>query len=56
MWLAPYKLKVTEQVRSIAEWLDLERLTANGKVATGLGSNPESSDTEDSEGRQMKQC
>ncbi len=34
----------------------LERLTANAKVATVLGSIPASSDTVDSEGRQMKQC
>ncbi len=30
--------------------------TANAKVATVLGSIPASSDTGDSEGRQMKQC
>ncbi len=36
----------------LAEWL--ERLSANAKVATVLG--PESSDTVESEGRQMKQC
>jgi hypothetical protein len=34
----------------------LERLTANAKVATILGSLPASSDTMESEGRQMKQC
>jgi hypothetical protein len=34
----------------------LERLIANAKVATVLGSIPASSDTVDSEGRQMKQC
>ncbi len=33
----------------------LERLTVNAKVATVLGSNPASSDTMESEGRQMKQ-
>ncbi len=32
-----------------------ERLTANAKVATVLGSIPASSDTVESEGRQMKQ-
>ncbi len=36
----------------VAEWL--ERLVANSKVATVLGSIP--SDTVESEGRQMKQC
>jgi hypothetical protein len=34
----------------------LERLTANAVVATVLGSMPASSDTVESEGRQMKQC
>ncbi len=34
----------------------LERLTANAVVATVLGSTPASSDTVESEGRQMKQC
>ncbi len=38
----------------LAEWLD--RLTANAEVATVLGSIPASSDTVESEGRQMKQC
>ncbi len=38
----------------VAEWL--ERLTANAKVATVLGSIPASSVTVESEGRQMKQC
>jgi hypothetical protein len=38
----------------LAEWLD--RLTANAKVATGLGSTPASSDTAETERRQMKQC
>jgi hypothetical protein len=37
----------------LAEWL--ERLTANAGVATVLGSIPASSDTVESEGRQMKQ-
>ncbi len=34
----------------------LERLTANAVVATIQGSIPASSDTVESEGRQMKQC
>jgi hypothetical protein len=34
----------------------LERLTANAEVATALGSIPASTDTVESEGRQMKQC
>ncbi len=38
----------------LAQWL--ERLTANAKVATVLGSIPASSDTVESERRQMKQC
>jgi hypothetical protein len=38
----------------LAEWL--ERLAVNGDVATVLGSIPASSDTVESEGRQMKQC
>ncbi len=38
----------------LAEWL--ERLTANAKVATFLGSIPASSDTGEIEGRQTKQC
>ncbi len=38
----------------LAEWL--ERLTANTKIATVLGSIPASSDTVESEERQMKQC
>ncbi len=33
-----------------------QRLTANAEVATVLGSIPASSDTVESEGRQMKQC
>jgi hypothetical protein len=36
--------------------ISTERLTANAKVATGLGSIPASTDTVVSEGRQMKQC
>ncbi len=38
----------------LAEWL--ERLAANANFATVLGSSPASSDTVQSEGRQMKQC
>ncbi len=38
----------------LAEWI--ERLTANAEVATVLGSILASSDTVESEGRQMKQC
>ncbi len=38
----------------VAEWI--ERLTANAEVATVLGSIPASSDTVESEGRQMKLC
>ncbi len=34
----------------------LKRLTANAKVATVLGSIPESSDTVESEVQQKKQC
>jgi hypothetical protein len=34
----------------------VERLTANAVVATVLGSIPASSDTRESEGRQMKHC
>jgi hypothetical protein len=34
----------------------LERLTVNTAVAIVLGSIPASSDTVESEGRQMKQC
>ncbi len=41
-------------MRSIAEFL--ERLAVNAKGATVMGSIPESSDTVESEGRQMKQC
>ncbi len=40
--------------KNLAEWL--ERLTANAVVTTVLGSIPASSDTVESEGRQMKQC
>ncbi len=39
--------------RDLAYWL--KRLTANVKVATVLGLIPASSDTVESEGRQMKQ-
>ncbi len=38
----------------LAEWL--EHLTANAVVATALGPIPASSDTVESEVRQMKQC
>ncbi len=38
----------------LAEWW--KSLTANAKVAIVLGSIPASSDTVESEGRQMKQC
>ncbi len=52
-------LFVSEQIWPInmrcdlADWL--QRLTANVKIATVLGSIPASSDTVDSEGRQKKQ-
>jgi hypothetical protein len=39
--------------RDLAEWL--QRLAINAKFATVLGSIPVSSDTVESEGRQMKQ-
>jgi hypothetical protein len=45
--------RVVDEILPIA-WL--ERRTANAKVATVLGSIPASSDTGESEGRQMKQC
>ncbi len=48
-----YVVKVSA-VCDLAEWLEL--LTANAIVATVLGSIPASSDTVESEGRQMKQC
>ncbi len=38
----------------LAEWL--ERLAVNAKVATVQGSIPASSDSVESEGREMKQC
>jgi hypothetical protein len=41
-------------MNELAKWL--ERLTANAKVATVLVSIPASSDTVESEVRQMKQC
>jgi hypothetical protein len=41
-------------VEICSEWL--ERLNANAKVATVLGSMPASFDTVESQGRQMKQC
>ncbi len=43
-----------DEIYSIAEWL--ERLTVNAEVANVLGSIPASSDTAESERRQMKQC
>jgi hypothetical protein len=49
-WLSVVGTNMVE----LAEWL--ERLTANAVVATVLGSIPASSDTMESEGRQMKQC
>ncbi len=49
------KISEAEQgLWDLAEWL--ERLTANAVVATVLGSIPESSDTVESVGTQMKQC
>ncbi len=54
----PQKLKSRDIVPlwgwDLAEWLN--RLTANAVVATVLCSIPASSDTVESEGRQMKQC
>ncbi len=50
----PFIIKRKKCERDLAEWL--ERLAANAIVATVLGSIPASSDTVDSEGRQMKQC
>jgi hypothetical protein len=41
-------------MKELAEWF--ECLTANVKVATVLVPIPASSDTVESEGRQMKQC
>jgi hypothetical protein len=49
----------TEQEISVRGWdlaERLERLTANAEVVTVLGTIPASSDTVESEGRQMKQC
>ncbi len=45
---------MTECGWDLAEFL--ERLTVNGKFAKFLGSIPESSNTGESEGRQIKQC
>ncbi len=39
-----------------SDCLLLNKYAANVKVATVLGSIPESSDTVESEGQQMKQC
>ncbi len=44
---------IRDEMRS-SEWL--ERLTVNAVVATVLFSIPASSDTVESEGRQMNQC
>ncbi len=52
-WCMPYEYVQASAAWGIAEWL--ERLTANVEVATVLGSIPASSDTVESEGRQMKQ-
>ncbi len=41
-------------IPNLAEWL--ERLTANAEIAIVMGFIPAFSDTEESEGRQMKQC
>jgi hypothetical protein len=43
-----------DEMKSIDEWL--KRLDVNAKVATVLGLIPASSDTVESEGRQIKQC
>ncbi len=55
----PFKIKNFRTF--LDEWMrssrvGRERLTANAVVATFLGSIPASSDTVESEGRQMKQC
>ncbi len=44
---------LSEERWDLAEWL--ERLAVNAEVAT-VGAIPASSDTVESEGRQMKQC
>jgi hypothetical protein len=44
----------TVEKSQLVTWF--QRLTANAKVETVLGSIPASSDTVESEGRQMKQC
>ncbi len=49
----PFVMKTKTRGWVLDEWL--ERLTANAAVATVLGSIPASSDTVESEGRQMKQ-
>ncbi len=51
---SPYIFLRVDTGWDVAEWL--ERLSANAEVATVLGSIPASSDTVESEGRQMKQC
>jgi hypothetical protein len=52
------KRKIGVKCRLLMRYIraGLVRLTANAKVATVLGSIPESSDTVESEGRQIKQC
>ncbi len=50
----PFSFSVAEHGWDLAQWL--ERLTVNAVVATVLGSILASSDTVESEGRQMKQC
>ncbi len=42
------------KIQALAEWL--QSLAVNAKAATVLGSIPASTDTVESEGRQMKQC
>ncbi len=52
-----YSLRQPEQNLfglDLARWLD--RLAVTVKVATVLGAIPASTDTVESEGRQMKQC
>jgi hypothetical protein len=46
--------KICIAVEDLAEWS--ERLAINANFATVLGSISASSDTVESEGRQMKQC
>ena len=58
-----YRIGIRQQVYLFYKWMYLrysrvaiERLTAKAKVARVLGSIPASSDTVESEARQMKQC